>query len=570
MIRIKIIRLISIAFLFGLMSYLAYMQIIRGDYYHRLGQNNSIRVIPLEGRRGRILDRRGVVLADNKLSFHVSVIPQYVDDLDTLIDYVSGVLDVDEQQLHRRYRLQKISPFVPVIIAERVQRTDAIAMQEQAFQYPGLMIQETFERTYPFDEVGAHILGYIGKINEKRMEKLKQYGYRPQTLVGYSGVEEQYDHQLHGEFGGRQVQVNSRGQQVRLLSIKEPAVGEDLRLTIDHQIQMIAQNLLEDQRGAIVVMDADSGEILSMVSAPTFNPNDFVDRERRKHIGRYFQDKRSPLLNRVISGQYPPGSVFKIPVALAGLESRKITQHTTFHCPGFLERGGIRFGCAHVHDSENLIDAIAHSCNVYMYQIALLTSEQPIVKMAREFGLGALTEVDLPYENAGHIPTRLSKKRWYQGDTLNISIGQGDVLTTPIQLVRMMAAMSNRQYLVTPHLVSGEIKTHANKQPRLNIENIDIVNVGLKRVVASGSGTAHVLDELREDVYGKTGTAQSGGDRAHHAWFAGYLNVDKNKKVDYQGRSLAFCVFIEHGGSSHHAVELTKKLFFEMRRQKMI
>lgn len=561
--RLKIIRYAALFLLMMIAFNLFYTQVIRGKYYYGLSMRNRIRVVALEGARGKITDRNGEVLADNQLTFNVSVVSQDIDDRRALFNYLARVIGVPADELNKRFRRKFLTPFTPVVVAEDVPREVAIEIEESKFAFPGVMVEESYRRVYPQGAVGAHVLGYVGKINRAKVEKLKDYGYTLQSIVGYSGVEEYYDDDLRGESGGRQIEINNRGQEVRLLGLRNPAVGRDVMLTIDQDLQEAADEILLGRRGAVMVMDAANGEVLALVSSPSFDPNDFVNANQRGSLNAYFQDTASPLLNRVTSGQYPPGSVFKVPVALAALETKHINAHTTFVCPGYYAIGEYRFGCTHVHNDEDLVRALVHSCNVYFYRVGLLVGSDDIRRYARVMGLNAKTEIDLPFESAGSVPSRGSYRagRWFTGDTINFSIGQGKVLATPVQLVKMMSVVANRGKVVQPHLllaVGGRLSDKHQKisTVKFSPETIDRLEQGLRGVVEDSEGTAHELAMPNLKSYGKTGTAQAGGDKEHHAWYVGYTR----SKV----RTVVYCVFLENGGSSHNAVALARELLLRM------
>ena len=347
--RLNLIQSI-IFFLLGLIiCSLIYMQIIHGDYYHRQSMNNRIRVVPADGPRGRIFDRNGIILADNRITFHVGIVPQDVAGTHALFDYLGQVLNKDPDFLERQFERKKIAPFAPVILAQDISRELAVKIEEEKFIYPGLIVQQGYERYYPFSEAGAHVLGYVGKIDEDEIEDNGQYGYTPLSFVGKTGVEKRYDAYLQGMPGGRQIEVDSRGTQVRLLGLKDPLAGNDVVLTIDQRVQNAAQELLKGQRGGIVVMDLTNGDLMSLVSSPSYDPNAFSDKSKNENLRLYFNDPLTPLFNRTVSGQYPPGSVFKILLALAAIQLHKITPSTTFDCPGYMMVGHRRFGCSHVH-----------------------------------------------------------------------------------------------------------------------------------------------------------------------------------------------------------------------------
>jgi len=569
--RLKILRVIIFFFLLVIAVDLIYVQAIRGPYFYSLSVNNRIRVIPLQARRGTIFDRNGIVLADNRLSFNVTVIPQDVQDKDKLFDYLSGTLKIGKKELLQRFYEKKIAPFAPVSIADDVERKVAMMLEENRFRFPGLYIQEDFRRRYPFEAVGAHVMGYVGQISRAKIEKLQDYGYTPQSMVGYSGIEEYYDAYLMGKEGGQQIEVNSRGQQVRLLSTRDPEAGKDIQLTVDQRIQQIAHEVMGERNGAVVVMDLDAGELLGMVSYPAYDPNVFTDSKRNKQSRYIFTDPAAPLLNRAVMGQYPPGSVFKAVVSTAGLISGKLSPYTTFFCKGAHYLGRRRFRCTHQHGTQNLIEGIGHSCNVYFYNVGLLLGPDLISKYARVYGLGSLTHVDLPFEEKGLIPSRLFRKKqnrgWYKGDTLNFSIGQGEVLTTPLQMVRMMASIARRGDEVQPHLtrqIDGQDIIHFSSTRKLNLapEIFDILHMGLRSVVTDGAGTARQLNMQDYIISGKTGTAQSVPGKKEHAWFVGFTKENT--------RNVAFCVFLEHGGSSYYAVSVVKELFRRIKEEDIL
>lgn len=570
--RIKIIRLVLVV-LFALVGLaLIFTQVVRGQFYFNLSVNNRIRVIPLEAPRGRILDRNGTLLADNRLAFHVSIIPQDIQDKDALFDFLSGILKTDKNTLLQTFWRKKVAPFAPVVIAEDVDKQVAMVLEENQYRFPGLYVQKAFIRYYPSGEIGAHVLGYVGKIDRAKVEQLKDYGYSPLSVVGYSGIEEYYDQFLKGKEGGLQIEVNNRGQQVRLLSLRDPGQGRDVQLAIDQRVQEIAATLLTGQAGTIIVMNLDTGSLLGMVSAPSYDPNVFMDSRLKGQKGPLFTDESAPLINRAIKGLYPPGSVFKVVVATAGLMTEKISPQKSFHCDGAFHLGKRAFRCSHVHGTQDLLLGIGHSCNVYFFNVGLLVESDAIRKFALILGLGQLTRVDLPFEEKGSVPSQSQRRRqsnsgWYKGDTLNMSIGQGEVLTTPIQLVKMMATVARRGDEVQPHLIDaiGDqkiINLSSTGRVKIPEETFDILQKGLRNTVILPDGTARVLNVAGFEISGKTGTAQSVPSKPHHAWFVGYNMTGKERIV--------FCVFLEYGGSSYQACMMARDLLQKMREQNII
>ena len=568
--RLKIFRIIITVMFLSIAAGLINTQVIRGFDYFTQSRNNIIRVVPIDGKRGLILDRNGVVLADNRMSFDVMVVPQELKDRDAVFAYLSKTLGIDKEKLIKIYRRKILASFAPVVIASDVKRETAIVLEENKFRFPGLMVHAGFKRYYPFVDINAHVIGYVGKINRSRITQLKDYGYAIQNMVGYSGVEEYYDNFLRGEDGGLQIEVDNRGKQVRLLGYKESVTGENINLTIDSRIQKMAVEALEGRKGSVIVMNMDTGEILGMVSLPSFDPNAFV--EGRREISAYFNDSSAPLLNRAISGQYPPGSTFKIPVSIGALETRKITVNTSFTCPGYYMLGRRRFDCSHTHGVQNYTEGIAHSCNVYFFNTGLLEGPESIIKYARQLGLGDLTNIDLPYEAKGLIldkPLRRTGRdqKWHTGDILNVSIGQGDILTTPIQMVRLMASVARDGEEINPYVLKsvGSVEVQRQVAPRkidVSQQTLDIVKTGLRAAVGDNAGTAHILDISDMPVSGKTGTAQTSGGMAHHAWFVGFCPTTKTKIV--------FCVFLEHGGSSYNACFVARNLLLRMKEDEIL
>ena len=570
--RIKIIRIV-IAFLFLIIAVdLMYVQIIRGSYFYRLSKNNRVRIVPLEGWRGTIKDRNGKVLATNRISYNVMVTPQDIEDMRKLFGFLSEVLNIKTEVLIKRYRQKKYAPFAPVVVAADIFRDKAIVIEENKYRFPSLFVQKSFKRYYPMGQKSAHVLGYVGKVSRAETDRLKEYGYSPQSIMGKSGVEEYYDSYLKGDVGGQQIEVDSRGKQVRLLGLKKPIKGEDITLTIDSDIQELCVKLLAGRAGSILLMDMDNGEIFGLTSMPSYDPNVFVDIKKKNIVSGLFKHPEAPLINRAIQGVFPPGSIFKIVDAVAGLATKKISDSTSFSCSGVYMLGKASFRCAHVHGSQTLIEAIAHSCNVYFFHIGKIMGSDMLNHYARLLGLGNLTNVDLPYEEHGSIPSRgdrarINGRQWFTGDTLNMSIGQGDVLTTPLQLVSMMTTVAKEGVSIQPHIIKEIGDTDVNEYPieqrvRIPASVFATVNKGLRAAVADFAGTARILNIKGLYVAGKTGTAQTSGGRDHHAWFVGYAKGSK--------RNISFSVFLEFGGSSYNACVVARDLLKKLKKKKFL
>lgn len=560
----RAILLFSFAFL-GLALF--FVQVVRGQYYRTLGMRNSIRLVPEEPCRGRILDRNLSAMADSVLSFDVVLLPQDVKDKKGIFEKVARILSVSPQSLLRGYERGYLNPVTPVILAKGVPKATAIVMEEAAGDLAGVRVELNPRRFYPDGVVAAHLLGYIGEIDRSRITKLKEYGYDLKDLVGYSGLEERLDMVLRGEKGGQQLEVDSGGRQVRVLGYKPPRPGQDVVTTVDLELQRIADLYLAGREGAVVLMDVTTGEIRVMSSSPAFDPNIFVERKEKRVLSFYLTSDEAPLFNRALSGQFPPGSVFKIVTALACQAVRKISPAMTYTCKGRLKVGDRYFKCWSTHGPQDFMNAMAHSCDVYFYRLGLTAGAEMMSQTAHDLGLGALTGVDLSGEAPGFIPTRLWKRvsrleNWYDGDTANFSIGQGYVLTTPLQLTRMMAAVANGGYLVEPYLTKSvggtEIFHREPRRIRIPQEHLAMVREAMRYPVLLESGTAHDLNIPGLNICAKTGTAQvsQGGS---HGWVAGFFPKENPR--------YAFCILLENVGSSHYACALGRQIFEEAARR---
>jgi penicillin-binding protein 2 len=530
---------------------LLYTQVFRFAHYNTLSRNNAIRIIPIDGPRGRILDREGKLLVTNRLSFNVALIYQELKSRERLIELLNGTLGIPRKDLIAAIDSAAEKPYVPVTILEDIGKEKAIALEEAASGMNGIIMETRCMRHYPLAGSGAHLFGYVSEIGESELESFWDYGYRPRDLVGRTGLEEYYEIYLKGVNGGMQVEVDNRGRQVRVLGMKEPSHGRDLFSTIDAGLQAECDRLLADRAGAIIVMDPGSGEVLALVSRPAFDPNVFVKPSGSRERLKLLKDERArPLLDRAIAGLYPPGSVFKIVTATAALETRKINKLTHFFCAGSFKLGRSKFDCwkESGHSSQEVTGGLKNSCNVFFYQTGLAAGPDAIEAAARLFGFGRPTGIDLPDEGAGVVPGRMWKRirrkdNWYEGETLNYSIGQGYLLVTPLQILQMMSAMANKGCVVRPHVVrridSTDIAGVKRRRLGLKDETIRLIREGLFKVVNDEDGTGKRSRVEGAAIAGKTGTAQNPHGRTH-AWFSGFAPFDDPK--------ICLVVFLEHGG----------------------
>jgi penicillin-binding protein 2 len=545
---------------------LFYTQIVRYAKYANLSRNNRVRLIPIEGQRGRIFDRNGMLLVSNRSSFDIVVIPQELEDSSRTLARLASIVGMSAQQVYKKVEKNFTAPFAPITIKADADKKTAIMVEDEAGRLPGVMVRVIPKREYKFNEEGSHIFGYLGEIGRDELERLKGYGYQIRDLVGKSGLEKTYDSYLKGEGGGMQLEVNNRGYFVKALGRKESSCGRDLYLTIDGRLQDFIEKLLDGKTAACAVMAPDTGEILALVSKPDFDPDIFISREKDAQRLAILKSPEKPMLNRVTSGLYPPGSVFKPVVAIAALEKKKITSYTTFNCSGSYSLGKAVFNCwdEEGHGSETISEGLKNSCNVFFYQVGRQAGADDIYNYALKLGFGIPTGIDLPEEAAGLVPNKMwkrlvRKEGWFEGDTVNFSIGQGYVLVTPLQILRMTAAIANGGMLVRPHLVQKienvEVASAGSRDIGISRKTIEIIKMGLRRVVEDETGTGRRARVEGVSIAGKTGTAQNPNGLSH-AWFTGFAPVDKPK--------VALVVFVEHGGKGGlEAAESAGKIFAE-------
>lgn len=554
-----ILKIIQFGFFIIILG-LFYLQIIEGDFYYTKAKRNYIKIIPQEAERGIIFDRNGKRLAFDKAMFNIAVIPYEIrKEKEKLLKEIAEFLNVDKEMLFRNFKKNWQGHFLPTNILINIGKEKVLKVKGKFKDK--VVINVSPLRFYPYPYAFSHLLGYVKR--KELPSPLKKYGYPLQERVGIRGIEKFYDEYLRGKSGTKVVEVDVKGRIVGLSKKIAPEKGRDIYLTVDAHIQKIAYQVLKGKKGAIILMNPNSGEILALVSSPSFNLNNFV---QGKKIKKILKDKRFPLINRALSC-FAPGSIFKPIVALAGLEEKVITSSTIFECKGEFKIGDRRFLCWSKHGRQNVIDAIKNSCNVYFYNLGLKLGVDKISRWAKIFGLNKPTGIDLPYEKKGIVPSRSWKirykgKRWWTGDTLNFSIGQGYLEITPLEITVAISAFANGGYIVRPHLLKKAEGINLNFQKKklpVSRENLEIVKKGLIETVKSG--TAHILNELNLKIAGKTGTAQN-PHGAPHGWFVGFFPYDKPR--------YSICVFLENGGSSFNAVVLTYKFLEKLKKEGLI
>jgi len=560
--------------LLGLLAGRMYqLQVVESDRYTTLAEENRINLRLLPPPRGRILDRYGRPLAINQENYRVSLVAEQVQDVDAILDALSRIISLGDHERQRILReVRRRRGFVPVTVRENLQWEDVSRIEVNAPDLPGLSIEVGQSRQYPFAHDFSHVLGYVAAVSEKEVTGdplLELPGFK----IGKNGVERVFDRNLRGKAGNSQVEVNAVGRVIRELSRQEGQPGDDLRLTIDRDLQKLAADRLKKEKSAAaVVMDIHNGDVLVLSSVPGFDPNEFVTGLSSRSWRRLVNDPHTPLINKAISGLYAPGSTFKMVVALAALEANIVRPDHRVFCRGFTQLGNARFHCwkKHGHGWQDIYDAHKNSCDVYFYDIAKRIGVDRIAAMARKLGLGEKTGVDLPSEKGGVIPTRAWKKAligtpWQQGETLISGIGQGFILTTPLQLAVMTARLANGGEAVTPRLVrperiDGKDDTPKFKKLAISRASLDVIRDGMNQVTNEHGGTAYRarISEKGMEMSGKTGTAQvrriSKAEREtrvlknherpwrerDHALFVGYAPSDDPR--------YAVAVVVEHGG----------------------
>ena len=561
---------VAVIFLF-LGLHLFKMQFFQGGQYRDMSEKNCIRLIPQIGMRGNILDRNGVVIVGSVLSYDVVVLPQESARLEQSLSFLSRITGLSLEQLKKSYRKNYLSPSMPVTVIRDIDRQKAATLEEMKLDIDSLIVQQTPARYYPYGRLASHVIGYLSEIDHWRLTKLEDYGYKTKDIVGFGGIEEKYDYYLRQEDGGLSVEVDHRGRFMRVLGFRPPIRGKDIQLTIDWRVQKIVEDALEDKKGAVVILDPNSGEVIACASAPDFDPSVFV-KKSYSAMGCMFNDPTAPLINRAITGTYPPGSVFKLVGASAALETNKIASSTTYYCSGSLQVGSREFKCWSTHGQQDLINGMAHSCDVYFYRVGLAVGGQNLHDYALKLGMGKPTGIELPYESCGYVPDPFWKRvykfqKWYDGDTANLVIGQGELLTSPLQLCRLMAVFANGGNLVTPYIVKaidGHDVTRTHKKissARLHVSTVETVRKALRAVVADSSGTANVLVNAPVFVAGKTGTAETSDDKTH-AWFAGFFPFEHPR--------YAICVFLERGGHGYSSSIVSKRIIEVMQQEGLI
>jgi penicillin-binding protein 2 len=582
-----------IAFL-GLITRLVFLQIVEGERYTYLSENNRIRIKRIPGTRGMIVDRQGQLLVDSRPSFDLLFIPEDAEDPEQTLRVLAHYLGRDENEMVGLLEANKQRPaFEEVVLGKDVDWPTVVAVESHQLDLPGVTLRARPRRNYADGVMGAHVLGYLGEIGPAQLKTLKDDGYVLGDEIGQYGLERRWEEVLRGQSGGQQVEVDALGRRVRVLHEVTDVPGYTVHLTLDRELQQTAFEALKSSEGTIVALDVHTGAILAMVSTPAFDPNVFARGIKGDEWRALIKDPQRPLSNRATQGQYPPGSTFKIIMSIAGLEEGVIDPNARISDPGFYFFGNRSFRDWKKggHGAVDLHRAIVESCDVYFYQLGPRLGIDRISKWAHAFGLGEKTGVALDDERAGTIPdTAWKRKRfrqpWYPGETVSVAIGQGYVTVTPLQLANMIATVANGGTLYRPRIVdkvesgnTGVVREYGPEIIRkieLKPSTLERVREALADVVATPAGTGGAARSNIVTIAGKTGTAQvvemKGGYvkteqlaylNRDHAWFVSYAPVENPQ--------IAVVVMIEHGGhGASAAAPLAKKViekYIEMQNQ---
>lgn len=577
-----------------LLGRLTWLQIAQGKKYKTLSEKNRINTKLTVPLRGEIVDRFGVPLAVNEENFHLLIVPEKTKNIEESLDKLKGIIEVRDQDIKNVIEKSKTeASFLPIEVRGNLNWQDVSNLEVNMPYLPGMSVEKGANRNYPYYGSTAHIIGYVGAVTKDDLKIKDPVLQLPGFRIGKTAIEKSYDHILRGEAGLLETEVNVRGREVRKLNHKKSVTGERLTLTIDAEFQRFCQETLSKHKSAsCVVMNSKTGAIYAMASHPTFDPNLFTQGISSVQWQEILDNPAFPMNNKAISGQYPPGSTFKMITALAALETGIATPKTSVFCSGTYELGRDKFRCWNLggHGYTNAVSALMKSCDTYFYKLSTEVGIDNIAKMAEKFGLGQKYDFDIEQEQAGLIPTKKWKEKtynkvWRPGETVIASIGQGYMLTTPLQLAVMTARLTNGGNAVKPFLVShvGDRQVYQKTWPKIDVQesNLSLIKQGMDHVVNNKDGTAYGsrIEDKNYAFGGKTGTAQvtriNREERAlgvmnedlewkyrHHALFVGYAPLNN---PDY-----ICAVVVEHGGGgSAVAAPLAKEILLEVQKRKL-
>jgi penicillin-binding protein 2 len=569
-----------------------WLQVIQYGYYKTRAEENRISLVPVTPNRGLIVDRNGVVLARNYSAYTIEITPSKVPNMEQTLDELSKVINVEAKDRKRFKKLfEESKNFESLPIRTRVSDEEVARFIANRYRFPGVDIQARLFRQYPFGAFGSHLLGYIGRVTDRDLDKIEEQdqdnNYRGTDHFGKAGLELHYEFDLHGTSGVEQVEVDSGGHAVRTLARTPPVSGNNLTLTVDAKLQQIAEKAFGDHKGALIAIEPSTGGVLAMVSVPNYDPNLFVDGIDSTNWDLLNNSPDKPMLNRALNGAYPPGSTFKPYMALAALEYGKRRPEQTIFDPGFYNFGGHQFRDDKKggHGTVNMYASIVQSCDTYYYMLANDLGIDNISKFMRQFGFGQRSGIDIEGESEGVLPSQEWKRarfkhpeqqRWYAGETISIGIGQGYNAYTPIQLAVAVATIANNGVMFRPHLVKTitdtrtghvtEVEPKPIKTIPLKPENLEVIRNAMIGVNKEGTG-ARAFAGAEYVSAGKTGTAQvyslkgekykEGATKEHlrdHALFIAFAPADNPK--------IALAVLVENGGfGAQAAAPIARQIF---------
>lgn len=566
------------------------LQVIQHDHFTTLSQSNRVKIVPIPPTRGLIFSRDNVLLADNRSSFSLELTPENIPDVNKTIARLRKIIPVDDDSVKRfRQQLGKSRRFESIPLRFNLSDEEVARISVNLYRFPGVDVKARLNRYYPLGENFAHTIGYVGMIDEDELSQVDQSNYSATSHIGKIGVEKAYEDLLHGQVGYQQVEVNAQGRTVRVLDRTPPVPGKNLYLTIDVTLQNLAAKEMENKRGAVVALDPRDGDILAMVSSPSYDPNLFVNGIDTKTYNALLSSEDTPLLNRALRGKYPPGSTVKPFLAFSALQAGLREPGDETWCPGWYKLKGssheYRDWKHGGHGHTNMHDAIAQSCDVYFYDLANDMGIDQLHDSLAQFGFGDTTGLDIGGESAGLLPSRKWKRQtqgqpWYPGETLITGIGQGSMLVTPLQLAVATATMANRGRVLKPHLFkmardprTNQVVARSRRQVTRVIQDTD------------SSDWEHVINAMHDVVQGPHGTARREGRGADYE-FAGKtgtaqvvsLSHDNEGEAEdlpeelqdhalfiafapLQSPTIALAVIVENGGGgSSTAAPIARKL----------
>ncbi len=538
---------VSLFLLGGIGSRLAYLQLVQGENNRQLAENNRIRLIPKPPVRGNIFDRKGKVLASSRLSYAVYLWPiaRKQTEWPATLKRLAAILKIPESEIQNRLEKAGYNSPSLIRIARDISPAQITALAEYSHELEGVEVDTEAVRNYPNGDLAAHVLGYTGELNDEELAKRTEEGYRLGDIVGQMGVEEAFEEKLRGEWGGQQVEVDGAGQVVRILGQKQAKAGKDVYLTLDLDVQKAAEAALGNRRGAVVALNPNNGAVLAMVSHPTFDPNIFSTRIT-PDIWKQLQSQDHPFVNRALRG-FPPASTFKIVTTTAGMESGNFSADTVLQTYGALTIAGTTFGeWNHAGFGPlGFVGALAMSSDTFFYQIGRGTGGEKLIEWTRKYGFGQKTGIELASEESEGLVAddawkqKNLKLEWTVGDTVNMSIGQGFLQATPLQVANMFAVPANGGYRIKPHLLKDNEDSKKWRQSmQIKPETLNVIREGLREVVADGTGAVMNVPDI-PPTSGKSGTAEAPPGESH-AWFGAYAPSNKPEIV--------VVAFAEHSG----------------------